>query len=442
MGKRRAGLLAAIALLASGCLGTDMRGMVAREWSRDMRALQINAVFPPREDFQVGDLYLAPVPPDQHEDVADEGGYAPLASWVGSIDFSRELLAFYSTRRAYPATPPNQSQEAAQPTLDCAAANLPALNAAPGAQAAADALNAADGGAETAETAPTDGVVQGAAASLCNSFTSPQARSVDRMRLVAFPDFSKTTVTEGDLSGLIPVEALTVAFGARSRETRSVTFSVPIAESVGLPLSRVATKLTAEAENAAMCPLYIRALPKKQREEFLKTQIFHLTAVTEVFYARSIDVAVTFEEQDGVGLDLGLADPTGTAAGQQGSVTQEPLLPPSESDQSTAEAQDEGDRPSGAMTLAEAQKRIDALNRALSASLERGGPGGGLKVLSLSAGSIGMRRSFSQPVAIGYRGVNLAVKSTPGSDGEPTCAVVGSGPADGDLPKDIDAAAG
>lgn len=474
--------------------------MVAREWSEDMRELQINAVFPPREDFQVGDLYLPPAPPEEAEAIAKERGYLPLASWLGSVDLSRKMLGFYATRRAYPVTPTGQSGASPVPSLACTTENLPAINQASGEAVVETELDAAREELRTASSQnqvssavpPAGQLVVGRAAgtssgddngpgaattaagptnSLCNIFTSPQARRVDRMRLVAFPDFAKTTISEGDLSGLIPVEALTVAFGARSREARSVTFSVPVAESIGLPAAFAAAPIKNALESEAVCDAVPLSLPEGQREAYEKSGDVSVTAVTEVFYTRAIDVAVSFEETSGLGLELGLAQPLGDepAADEPTEPTepeepaanaqiQETPLPEPQAEgaavtqqaqqtQQTGQTQQtdpaaqtgagtgdqEPDADDGPLTLAEAQRRIEALNQALEAAMDRNAPGGGLRVLSLSAGSIGMRRTFAHPIAIGYRGLTLSVKRTAENDAA-VCTVVGGAVAAGPGP--------
>src|ERR1043165_7751752 len=106
IGKSQAGLLQFSLILTatflfSGCIHTP-RGYVAKEWSSSMRELGIIPVFPPREDVQVGDVYIAPVSPDQELAAFKKKEFLPLGLWVATLDVKTPLTAFYSNRSSFP----------------------------------------------------------------------------------------------------------------------------------------------------------------------------------------------------------------------------------------------------------------------------------------------------------------------------------------------------
>ncbi len=63
----------------AGCAFTAAPpGHVAKEWATAFRELQLTPIFPPREDVQVGDIYIVPVEPGEEEERAfKEKGYLP-----------------------------------------------------------------------------------------------------------------------------------------------------------------------------------------------------------------------------------------------------------------------------------------------------------------------------------------------------------------------------
>ncbi|HEX8878267.1 MAG TPA: hypothetical protein VF777_16090 [Phycisphaerales bacterium] len=67
---------------------------------------------------------------------------------------------------------------------------------------------------------------------------APKSR-VNRLRLVAFPDFSSTTFTEGNLSAMVPIEALMVGINANFSNIRRVTVRVPAAESYAVSIGTI-----------------------------------------------------------------------------------------------------------------------------------------------------------------------------------------------------------
>jgi len=64
--------------LNSGCATSPApEGYVAKQWATAFRELQITPIFPPREDVQVGDIYVVPVAPEDEDAVFEAKGYLP-----------------------------------------------------------------------------------------------------------------------------------------------------------------------------------------------------------------------------------------------------------------------------------------------------------------------------------------------------------------------------
>ncbi|HIH2751397.1 TPA: hypothetical protein ACYLN4_007234 [Burkholderia lata] len=66
---------------------------LAQQWGDRLRAYQINPVFPPREDIQVGDIYLlCDLKPKMEAAAASEqSGQTPQSVWVTRINLSQTV---------------------------------------------------------------------------------------------------------------------------------------------------------------------------------------------------------------------------------------------------------------------------------------------------------------------------------------------------------------
>jgi hypothetical protein len=94
-------------VLLVGCTTQTGPGQVARDWSCKIREMQIRPLFPPREDFHVGDLYWL----DKVAE-SDANGYClpmkefmPLSLHVAYFpEVTRQADAYYKSRPDFPRT--------------------------------------------------------------------------------------------------------------------------------------------------------------------------------------------------------------------------------------------------------------------------------------------------------------------------------------------------
>jgi len=363
-----------------GC-ATAPPGYVAREWSKTMRELGITPVFPPREDVQVGDIYMAPTTPEGEASALEAKGYVPLGLWVATADVSDALKTFYGARPSFPVT---DKTNTAQPH-----------------------------------------------SSASTVFDETDAR---RLRVVGFPVFMSATLTQGSLSGLIPTEAVSVAAAAGFMQARRVTVSVPRAESYGIPaavllgslITGAASGQTKKQWNTARAGGFVARdvtfyLPSEQRTNLQSDPEWeaghrygYVRVITEVFYARELDVSIESSRGGGLSLDV---RPAVTSA-----VTSVPPVPaPVNGTDSGASSGGGGGggaagaKPSEsqvpkegqAVTFSEPtpQEIAAALNKQLDAAKGGAAPGVGARFVTAGAQGIGMRVTFERPIAIGYRGV-------------------------------------
>jgi hypothetical protein len=434
----------ALALVLPGCGSNVEPGFVAKQWAGEMRELQINPVFPPREDFQVGDIYLPAVPQDQVDDAFDEEGYLPISIWLmeagGDGDTARDKLkTFYENRSTYPQTSKAVVDAVEQQNSGPSENGQNGGNGGPG--AGGNGNNSARG-SELSGPVPQPVLdcadVDGGSGDSCNIFTDDEETQMRRMRIVGFPTFLSTTITQGNLSAFVPVEAFSAALGLDFGDIEKVSVNVPVAESVGLPAIQALELAESSFESAAhaLCqskdgnPGRIRALlPGGQRVDGKLPEKFHALVVSEVFYTRAIEISIETQQSFGLGARLQtLAPSNGSgAASQAAQVAQQAGRQNSDNDDGAGGDGGGGDGGGPQQqTVPGAVETLDRLKK--STSDLPSAPGGSLQIVSVSDGNVGMRRMFDRPIAIGYRGLSLDVETS-------TCRVVGGTPANTKLPK-------
>jgi hypothetical protein len=316
------------------------KGYVMKEWCSQMRELGIVPIFPPREDVQVGDIYVYPYDPSDSEIEKLVGSnYSPIGMsprWAQLEELSREVSIEYAKR------------------IEFAKCN----NTSPG--------------LPTPYHAASD--------------ASSSLPSINRLRLVAFPEFMSVTFSEGQLSALIPVEAITAALGVGWSDEKSITVKIPSAESYAVNACAIFDHLLDPLYNG--CKLknqYSTGLPfinnwyanylSPSQQKNKSTDSLWVIVITEIFYTRSVEVSIENKKTRGLFART-----------------------PNTGDTSTSLAQQAED----------AIKRADTLNKMLSQGIGNI-PGGSIRYVTASDSKVSMRREWAYPVAIGYRGMVFQV---------------------------------
>jgi hypothetical protein len=326
-----------IFLLAAGCC-TDKHGYVAKEWSRMMREEQVTPVFPPREDFRVGDVFLSTRNPTNDPNLVEAKGYVPVPLLLDWVSVNQPLLEKYKLRGEFPRTPTNHLERAGT----------------------------------NGEMQIVPGEFEAVSDKVFGEDTMP-----DRLRHVGFPEFSFAKVNKASVQAVIPVEGLNLLLGANWAKATEGALKISSGESYSLPAAVldpfVRTQLLV-TNTTHFKPAYknllipaINSSPEKK---------VWLTVVTEVFFARTLDVS--FSLKNAFGGSLG-ANPTLPSAGQG------------------------LDLATNALAIAGA---LEKLNIEL---LKQSQPGGSVSVVHASTRAIGLRRTYIRPVAVGFRGYVIEV---------------------------------
>jgi hypothetical protein len=410
------GLTVCVGLAGVSCVSYG-KGTLAREWSASMRELQINPIFPPREDVRVGDVYLAPggrggdeVDPQRF---SRRRGYLPIELLVESLDLSAQLSAYYTQRDSYPPT----------------------------------ATSVLLGGVGL-EASEAEHVLQPTAPEGKDVFASGD---VGRLRIVGAPDFMTATYSEGGVSALIPVEAMSLGVAGAMARADSVKMSVPVAESYGLPASRVlGSPALSEFLRGPNLPLLFEEPGEwgwdEDRGEW-RRQLGWVKVITEVYSTRVIDISIQSASSRGLGLAVRpVISPSIAGAGETAGATPDAPAPPApapDADDAGGDADDadaDGDGEDAADTGEAPREIADVraapvaatpslpldegadqkspfeaareLNDALAESMADNTPGGSFRFVSAGNSAVSMRRTFERPIAIGYRGLSLRIVQT------------------------------
>lgn len=368
---RAIAILLPVALAAAGC-GSFGDGYVAKNWQNNMRELGVYPIFPPREDFFVGDVYLSA------PGFGCQTGFLQIGQHIGYVNLSNEIVAHQKLRPDLPITGTGQSAY----------------------------LNWAFGTTQTGAPPP---VTQPSSSS--GALTLPT--SVNRLRLVAFPDFASASYKGGNLSALIPTEIPILAgLGITGENIETVVFRVPLAESIGLPAPVAFNEV---AKTDAIKSIFKdetslqRYLPSEPCDPALSRQRTAaraenskavVTVVSEVYYARALDISISLKSKFGADIKAALSDANASAVLQKLIDANRSALAASP----PAAVVPAGPNGSIADIAAEARAQA-ARNSAVST------PGVSVGIVRADSGGITMRRTFERPIAIGFRGVFVDIKN-------------------------------
>lgn len=375
--KKGLAILGVLTLLAAlplcGCWKKNENAQ--QQWSQALRQLGIVPVYPPREDVQVGDVYLYEYDPDSTAAMsAFAKGDTRLGiepRWAFLEGSSKDAGGEYKNRPSWPATPK-------------VALQLPKDN---------------NG---TILTQPTQS----------NLFEPPTA-SPDRLRLAQFPDFSYASFKGGKLNAAIPFEGITAVIDMVGTTAQQISIKVPSAESYAVSSGKLVPELFEKNNKDAnadpkVCKDELKgwtALRKQKKNDilqfapscnsnvflddgyveqlkFYRSEFVWLRVISEVFYARAIDIYVTTNKAGEI---------SASSSGGTGTISFDQQMCSPDKQKST----------------------VQGLNEAMSHA-GAAMPSGSLRIMGCANGSISMRRVFERPIAIGFRGNTLMVHTRSG----------------------------
>jgi hypothetical protein len=360
-------LTAVSAVLLASCSDDPGPINIREKWGKSIHNFGLQAVYPMREDFYVGDILLSVPAPDCG---INKITLEPDAALVGSITpglIREKFNWFYGHRVVLPKSEP-------APASSAATAQSPSVAIVP--QATTAYIFARDG----------------------------EDRSFDRLRLAALPAFSVGTFSKGDLGLTSASAGLGQTFGLSGKSSAAVSVSLTGVEEVQIPapelLNAVYEFLASEEAERVLDPdnmieiathLALRNPPlAKGCTERKPLLVF----INRVFYARAIDFDF--------GYDQTIAATLGVALQAASVVQQRPELPGA----GTGSAPPAG--PTGADQSAKAGPSVQSLEQSVDAAsavlralagVQPSGVGAGFGFGQY--GGLVLRQSFERPLAFG-----------------------------------------
>jgi hypothetical protein len=366
-------LMMGLSFVFVSCTTPAPPGTAVREWSCKIRELQIQPIFPPREDFAVGDIYIVSQGKEQYKSAAEycksktQGDFVPTAVHLGQLpDVDKAIDDYYQLRLDLPSSPSSFGADVKAPAYRIPQSSSPSL------------------------------------------FTSSDRR---RLRAVAFPDFMSIKVTGFDVGAIAPILGVLSPIGFGSESVESISISVPAAESYGVPtailsdtMNNSVTWLSPNKNNNSCVKELAVQVGKSKKVAVAVAELarlgapdssgaFEIAMISEVFYARSIDTSLSFKSSVAAGLNRN--------RGSQPSSDDMPSIP------------NLTFATSGAAVSNPAPGEVNAraaMNAVAASIMDQLASRGGLPGVSLSARvssghGIGLTRTFDRPVAIGYRAI-------------------------------------
>jgi len=380
-------------------------GGVAQNWATNTEQLGIQAIYPPRGQFEVGDVFVArTVTAGQKMKTAD---YVLGSVRFDHIDMSEELYR----------SAPTVTFESTD-TYDDGTGN---------------------GAVKTRKVLPL----------------KVRERVINSQ--VAFPGFTFASLAESDVGVNVTSSAIGALLGFGRRSQYSVSYSVPSAETYGVTylearrrFSEVASKRYSMTDRRRLHEAAATLQASRARQSDSSGPV--LVLVTDVYLTRSIDVTVSSEEgmsaafsaltvsmvdlsekkksledqliklrkpsPGATGTPPAAPEPEGKVQTREDPVTKvkDPAKPDTPKPQDkpatppvTASQQAQIDKTEAQLEQVNAQLRQQASQVAPDL------PGVTGSVVKSSALGITLRQTFARPVAIGYRGINYSLKPIPAS---------------------------
>jgi hypothetical protein len=241
----------ALPVLLAACHAPPEREEIRRAWNTTLQQLGVQPIYPPREDVQIGDIYLRQ-PAEPH--------FLPMDLWLAQVDLRQIAADFYANRSHFPDSP-----------------------------------TASD--ANYSRTSEHD--------------TFPSGDS-PRLRQVAFPEFASMTVRGNDLEWLVPTEALAIVGGTSWQGGHEITLRVPSVESYGLPANVVLDHVTVERDGqlllgpgVGLTPAQLQAMRSRQEPgSDPGSQELELEVIREVYFARAIDISISRTSGSGMTTEI------------------------------------------------------------------------------------------------------------------------------------------
>ena len=359
-------LMPACAMVAVSC-SSNKPGVVAQEWSKNTSQLGIYPLYPPRERFFPGDIYIVPIAGDRTINRLPAKYYMIRPLRYDHVDMSRELA--------------NEQQ----------VMELPLTGTIP------------DGKGGNSIPEPF----------------YPYPESKKRINgVVAFPGFTFASSTEGALGINVPTEAGGIAGEAGGKVSYTVSYSVPNAEMISIDLRRALQKYREYRHSLSISNIYdlyylqevmnARINGLRSRDSQYSDLKPGIVFVTDVYYTRRINVSITSDKGFSMQASATVARLVELSKKAQDIEAELVKIKPSGGASSGGDGASAPENQNGQSL----QSQLAALQKSmyqLAQSMTPSAPGASGTVTSVSSMGVSMVQTFPHPVAIGYSAISSSV---------------------------------
>jgi hypothetical protein len=346
-------------------------------WAISLSQFKLVPVLPAREDIRVGDVFLSPVKDSSAElGLAEAISVAKLPRW-GTVDVLEALQDDYRLRGSFPRTPDPFLQISEEPQY-------------------------------------RDWVELEPARSREGSIFSPEDTTT-RLRIVDL-QLSSIIYDGAGLNGMVPTEAVNVAFGTAWQDDKVVMFKVGAAESYTLSLGRLLPNLVTQ-EDGVYQLVNDELIEQLSLPMFAGASEIYVNVISEVVFVRSLDISIqadqAFDEDDEL-------------LASELDEHYEEIVHISEEDIEDADGEDEIETEETVLEetvikkdhaldpIYAAYARARAINEVLIDTDADDVPGGFIRFLNVMDDSVTVRRFWQRGLAIGVRGIRLRVDRATG----------------------------
>lgn len=204
--------------------------------------------------------------------------------------------------------------------------------------------------------------------------TAPKSGSNELpLSQVAFPGFVNVTARGAEISALFPLAGLPVPMGASFTQNASANVNISVADSYSMPAGPLLKIFESHESSLLPSKLFLASQTDKRRPCSGKLVV---TLINEVFYGRVFDV--TLNEEAAAALSASI----------QRATLQTATLPVT------------------AGVAAASGAASDAIAAATSAAASAAS-GVAVTLWTATSSSISLRRTYQQPIAVGYRGIRM-----------------------------------
>jgi hypothetical protein len=348
------GIISLTATLLMGCSHDPKAGYIGQRWSKNVQELSIEPIYPPREAFYPGDIYLTK---DAVTDPLD------TAVWLGTAMSAEEIKVEMAKRPAFGAVNPMKFAN--------------------------------------------DELLGRYWEQPDNRFNN-NAADTERARLVQFPAYQFATSTSGSIGATLPLASIALGIGAGGSSEATLSLTVPTAVYLGVGAAALREKY--QTRHCTTITTHAKAIaPQIETKKPLAEDEGIIVLVNEVFYAHAIDYSFSSKTGFSVEAKAAIAVLAELSSKRQTLFDQLSQLlkaKPASTPDTPNIAEKKKEINDAEEAIAQQKLKIQGMTGTAIPAI----PGVTASLVTADAYGIKIRENYQRPLAIGYRAIYLSTK--------------------------------